>query len=176
MTNSAKKNELSPAQIQALDLMMAGASVEEVARATGKSARTIHRWKKRSAFCQVKTEVTQKVRDTLTGDYAEGMTRLGMKAIGVVESILDNDDESARSRLQAAALAGKWASLEVSEFKLKSQFLRWLEESKSQISEKSYSEVKMTISSKEGRLAEDRETPTLEEILDNAAEMMLSST
>ncbi len=150
MTNSDKNGKLSPAQIQALDLIVAGASSEEVARQVGKSSRTVERWKKLEPFARVMSEVRQKVQDNLIDEYAERMTRLGIKAMSVVEEVLDDGEESTRNRLQAATLAGKWADLDTTESKVMGQLLQLLQDLKKDISQGAYDEIEMAIAIRGG--------------------------
>ena len=153
--HSDKNCKLSPAQIQALDLMMTGASSAEIARQVGKSIRTVERWKKLDSFRNVSNKVRQKVQDNLIDEYADRMTRLGMKAISVVENVLDDDEETSRTRLQAASLAGKWADLETSESKVMGQLLQLLQEVRKDISQGAYDEIEMAIAIRGGFKKED---------------------
>ena len=150
VTHSNKNGKLSPKQIQALDLMMAGASSEEIARQVGKSTRTVERWKKLDSFRHVMSEVSQKVQDNLIDEYATRMTRLGIKAMSVVEEVLDDDEESTRNRLQAASLAGKWADLDTTEPKVMGQLLQLLQDLKKDISQGAYDEIEMAIAIRGG--------------------------
>ncbi len=152
MTNN---DQLTSDQLRALDLLMSGATSEEVGQIVSKSARTIERWKKLEPFARVMSEVHQKVQDNLIDEYAERMTRLGMKAMGVVEEVLDDRTESCRNRLQAASLAGKWADLETSESKVMGQFLQLLKELKKDISSGAYDEIEMAIAIRGGFKKED---------------------
>lgn len=155
MTTDDKNGQLSALQIRALDLMVAGLSDEEIGRQLGKSSRTIKRWKNSENFRRLMGNVRQKVEQNLIDDYSERVTRLGLKAMDVVERCLDDEECSLRVRLQAARLAGKWADLETPESKAMGQLLELMTDLKKEISEGAYHEVAMAIAVRGGFQKED---------------------
>ncbi len=93
---------LSPEQATALERLLAGATVTEAARATGRNRSTVYRWLKNDfAFQAAWNARRAEVRDSSEA----GLLKLLPKAMRVLESTLDgNDVQTALAILKGCGL------------------------------------------------------------------------
>ena len=88
---------LSPTQTQALQLLAAGKTNGQTAKAVGVRPETIGRWRKLPQF----QDAMQSANDPSLGDQDTNLVFLKWKAYDTLSSLLESDDESVRLRAAA---------------------------------------------------------------------------
>ncbi len=98
---------LSDLQKQAARLLIEGRSIAETAAACKKSRRTIENWRSCEEFREYCEKIHRECEKLEISSVAETLQRLRGKAFEKIEKILDSDDISAKTQLQAASLVLK---------------------------------------------------------------------
>jgi hypothetical protein len=80
--------ELSPAKLTAVDALLVGKSVTEVAASIGVNRTTVHRWQREPVFRALLNQRTAEIRASAESK----LHALQSKALAVVESALDAGD------------------------------------------------------------------------------------
>jgi hypothetical protein len=98
---------LNDLQKQAARLLIEGRSIAETATACRKSRRTIENWRSCEDFREYCEKIHMECEKLEVSSVAETLQRLRGKAFEKIEKILDSEDVSARTQLQAASLVLK---------------------------------------------------------------------
>jgi hypothetical protein len=95
---------LTESQKQAAEALIAGHSIAAVAIERGVSRRTIENWRSMPAFKEFCEKIHKECEKSDTKSIAETLQRLRSKAFAKIEQILDSEDISPKTQLQAASL------------------------------------------------------------------------
>jgi Zn-dependent M16 (insulinase) family peptidase len=98
---------LTESQKQAAEALIAGHSIAAVAIERGVSRRTIENWRSMPAFKEFCEKIHKECEKSDTKSIAETLQRLRSKAFAKIEQILDSEDISLKTQLQAASLVLK---------------------------------------------------------------------
>ena len=97
--NITKKNELTPQQTQAIDLLLTGQSVTDTAAAVGVERETLSRWKNHdAAFMSALTYRQQAIWD----ESADKLRLVLLKAADRLAQLVDHEDPAVAVRAIAA--------------------------------------------------------------------------
>jgi hypothetical protein len=114
--SQARVRQLTSIQIKAAQGLASGLSQGEAAAAAGASRRSVVRWLSDPLFSEKVSElkdavykVEVEIVESATRDFS--LEKLIYKAKKVVNDVLDDPDARDASKLKAADLIGKWASL-----------------------------------------------------------------
>lgn len=108
-TDQDTYENLTPQQIRAIELLMAGGNVSDVAKELGIARQTVSKWLNQDAHFQAELNTR---RYELWNGLTDRLRGLLPKALEVVENELQNSDD-ARLRMQAALSILKLASVEM---------------------------------------------------------------
>lgn len=97
--NSTDFDDLTPKQYRAIANLMLCNTVEEAAQESGIGARTLWTWLKEPTFRDALAEAERNTVEAAT----RRLSSLASKALGVVESIMEDESASDAVRLRAAA-------------------------------------------------------------------------
>ena len=95
------EGQLSPEQLRAVEAVMASNSITDAAAAVGVARDTIYRWLKEPAFQSALRTVEAGYLDHIS----RSLLRIGEKAVGAIEGILDDQTATDTVRLKAADVA-----------------------------------------------------------------------
>ncbi len=108
-TNQDTIENLTTQQLRAIELLIAGANVSDVAKEIGIARQTVSKWLNQDAHFQAELNTR---RFELWNGLTDRLRGLLPKALEVVENELQNGDD-ARLRMQAALSILKLASVEM---------------------------------------------------------------
>ena len=95
--------KLSPQQIQAIDMLIAGRGVVETALELGIAYETLSRWRNHDAAFIAACNAR---RYLVWESNAERLRQLATKAVAVIDTLLDSEKESVRLKAAQMVLAG----------------------------------------------------------------------
>ena len=107
-----KRNNLTPRQTQALQMILGGSSITQVAQAVNASRKTLYKWIAQPPFAKALTDERTLALERLS----QSLANLSEKAVGVLSTAMDDPSSTVRVRAADIALSRMLALKDSVEF------------------------------------------------------------